>query len=416
MCAVAESASGGTDATNKHSLSMHRRQSRAKWQRRPSYTPAPGFAEVPSTFGDRVDVSILLQYFAASSSRPLSFAEGAASFIRDLVEQFRATTTLSFEVLVNSDSRHVRNGDARTLLGALASCGGFLLLSPNVGEAFAFNALARIARGEHLLLLQDDWTLHHPPNGDISMGWLTDSLRLFGRSLGVGLVGYDVGISKNTCIRPLNHSAFDPICKAIDSTIAWMGADRVPVGCGPTMQEETAAGGGRQGGGGQGGEARDTSGGGDGVGACQRGRWGRAHLLGAQRCVSMGPLLMRRSLFVHLGGFDERIFQRGKPASLLDCDLSARVWAKGLAVVLAAARPARGGASHSHYKPFTQRLDIASAAWTGMDQQHALHDFQPVAFPLTSQANRPPPAMLRSTTRRLRKVTWRARRYLLSKK
>ena len=97
--------------------------------------------------------------------------------------------------------------------------------------------------------------------------------------------------------------------------------DGVSVGCGPTVQAESD-------------EVAATKSAMGRPAKCRA--WaGAVHVLGSQRCVTMGPLLMRRSLFAHVGGFDERLFRRGRPASLLDCDLSARVWSAGLAVVLA---------------------------------------------------------------------------------
>ena len=55
----------------------------------------------------------------------------------------------------------------------------------------------------------------------------------------------------------------------------------------------------------------------------------------------MGPLMLPRALFAALGGFNESLSRRGAPSSLLDCELSARVWAAGRAVVTSAwgARP-----------------------------------------------------------------------------
>lgn len=66
------------------------------------------------------------------------------------------------------------------------------------------------------------------------------------------------------------------------------------------------------------------------------------------------------SLFAHLGGFDEFLFDRGRSSSLLDCELSARVWSKGLAVVLARVHTPTAQKIH---KPFIQRMDVQSAAW-----------------------------------------------------
>mmetsp|Transcript_34112 Transcript_34112/g.74886 ORF Transcript_34112/g.74886 Transcript_34112/m.74886 type:complete len:469 (-) Transcript_34112:310-1716(-) len=46
----------------------------------------------------------------------------------------------------------------------------------------------------------------------------------------------------------------------------------------------------------------------------------------------MGPLMISRPLFVGLGGFNETLSVRGRPSSLLDCDVSARAWQAGASV------------------------------------------------------------------------------------
>ena len=259
-------------------------------------------------------MSILMQYWGASQRRTIAYAEGTADFVRELCTRLDRSMP-STEVLVNSDSRHVRNGDTRVLLPALSTCAsGFLLLSPNLGEAHAFNALARMARGEHLLFVQDDWSLAADGRGALS--WLSDSFALLGAQHGVGLIGFDMGVHGMQC------------------TKHW-GTEQNETEGVPLMVSRAPAE-----------QAR-----------CQR-RWGKVSVLGAQRCVTMGPLLIRHSLFAHLGGYDERLFRRGEPASLLDCELSARVWSAGLAVVLA--RTTRG---HQR-RPFVQRPETLSNAWS----------------------------------------------------
>jgi hypothetical protein len=282
----------------------------AAWQRRLQYAPAPGWSALDTTLADRVDVSVLMQYWG--QGRSVEYAEGTARTLRDLAAHLRATTR-SFEILVNSDSRHVRHGDARTLLDALGGS-GFLLLSQNRGEAFALNALARFARGEHLLFVQDDWGVRFSADGPGTFGWLDDALALFGRGRAVGLVGLDEGVRRNTCVRPLPLAKQLAFCtKFPRPSTSYRGADGVHVGCGPTVQDETAS----------------------ADGATKPCRHGSGvERVSAQRCVTMGPLLMRRALFAHLGGFDESVFQKGRPSTLLDCELSARVWSANLAVVL----------------------------------------------------------------------------------
>ena len=51
-------------------------------------------------------------------------------------------------------------------------------------------------------------------------------------------------------------------------------------------------------------------------------------------CAAQGPLLVHRSRFLAIGGFNETLSSRGAPSSLLDCELSARIWRAGAAVVI----------------------------------------------------------------------------------
>ena len=174
--------------------------------------------------------------------------------------------------------------------------------------------------------MQDDWAVVG------ELGWLEDALPLFGQGQRVGLAGFDVGVRSNRCV---------DACRRYSRTHFVPGSRD---GCSPTQQDETESGGLMT-------AAMDRP-------ACMR-RWNRLRLVGAHPCVTMGPLLLRRSLFARLGGFDESIFERGQPSSLLDCDLSARVWAAGLAVVLLRVRMPDGRAA----KPFVQRSQSDSIAW-----------------------------------------------------
>ena len=107
-------------------------------------------------------------------------------------EKFRARALLQraqllgaairFEMLVNSDSRHVRHGDVATLLDAITPY-GFLTLSPNLGESRGYNMLAKIARGAVLMFVQDDWMLSEELSGS---GWLKDAFAVLGDILYVG--------------------------------------------------------------------------------------------------------------------------------------------------------------------------------------------------------------------------------------
>ena len=301
---------------------------------------------LPPTLSDTVEVSVLMQYWAARP-RTVDFAANAKQFIEQLTLCALASG-LSFEVLVNSDSRHVRGGDAATLVRALGPS-GFLVLSPNLGETRAYNVsllddrtrtrtpnpnpspgpdpnpgpdpgpdpdpnpnqmLARLARGQLLLLVQDDWRMAP------GCGWLSAALQLWpqweeavrrggGEHVGLGLLGFDEGVRGMACrtdAPSLQDETQTPTCH-------FRGERRRPDAArGAASTAEDVA---------------------------------RARNVQPVPCATMGPLMMPRALFAALGGFNESLSRRGEPSSLLDCELSARVWAAGRAVVTTAwgARP-----------------------------------------------------------------------------
>ena len=85
-----------------------------------------------------------------------------------------------WQVLVNSDSRHVRGGDAVHLVAALGEADS-LLLSPATHELRAYNRLAMgLSRGSFVIFVQDD-TRPPPPSagGLLDVRWLTRSVALF---------------------------------------------------------------------------------------------------------------------------------------------------------------------------------------------------------------------------------------------
>ena len=88
-------------------------------------------------------------------------------------------------MVVNSDSRHLRRGDAAELLGALGD-EDTLLLSPDTHELRAYNRLALIGRGALLVFLQDD---ADPPRPQTDLTWLAHSAVLFSRYAQVGAIG-----------------------------------------------------------------------------------------------------------------------------------------------------------------------------------------------------------------------------------
>ena len=90
------------------------------------------------------------------------------------------TRTRTWQVLVNSDSRHVRGGDAAYLVAALGEADS-LLLSPATHELRAYNRLALgLSRGSFVIFVQDD-TRPPPPSagGLLDVRWLTRSVALF---------------------------------------------------------------------------------------------------------------------------------------------------------------------------------------------------------------------------------------------
>ena len=170
--------------------------------------------------------------------------------------------------------------------------------------------LARLARGQLLLLVQDDWRMAP------GCGWLSAALQLWpqweeavrrggGEHVGLGLLGFDEGVRGMACrtdAPSLQDETQTPTCH-------FRGERRRPDAVrGAASTAEDVA---------------------------------RARNVQPVPCATMGPLMMPRALFAALGGFNESLSRRGEPSSLLDCELSARVWAAGRAVVTTAwgARP-----------------------------------------------------------------------------
>ena len=277
--------------------------------RRAAPPPADGrWPALPPTLSDTVELSVLMQYWAARL-RTVDFASNAKQFLEQLTLCALASG-LTFEVLVNSDSRHVRGGDAATLVRALGPS-GFLVLSPNLGETRAYNMLARLARGHLLLFVQDDWRMAP------GCGWLSAALQLWplweegvrrsgGEHVGLGLLGFDEGVRGMACRTDgptVQDETQTPTCHILGEPPTGPDAAR---GAASTAQDVA-----------------------------------RARNVQPVPCATMGPLMLPRALFAALGGFNESLSRRGAPSSLLDCELSARVWAAGRAVVTTAwgARP-----------------------------------------------------------------------------
>ena len=142
----------------------------------------------------RVDISFAVQYWGAGEG----WSERLAGWVAPMLPQLHlaaATAQLSAEVLVNSDSRHVRGGDAAYLVAALGEADS-LLLSPATHELRAYNRLAiGLSRGRFVIFVQDD-TRPPPPSagGLLDVRWLTRSLALFLRWPQVGSISLNAGL------------------------------------------------------------------------------------------------------------------------------------------------------------------------------------------------------------------------------
>ena len=216
---------------------------------------------------DRPLVSVIVQ----------SFADGGNA--QQLASRLHALPG-GVEIIVNDDSRRDHGEWLRWLNGANDA----VLSLPNEHEIRAYNRMARMARGEFLLLLQGDHCL------PLSGAWLQRALRLFERFPRLGLVGGQLGFDRV----PL---------RKIAEQISWGVAPSKPI----PMRVPRAAGGG---------------------GAAA----GEPFLFVAG--VNIGPLLFRREAFLRVGGFDEAFSCAAEPGIHLDTEISLQMWRHGYEVGL----------------------------------------------------------------------------------
>ena len=236
----------------------------------------------------RVDISFAVQYWGAGEG----WSERLAGWVAPMLPQLHlaaATAQLSAEVLVNSDSRHVRGGDAAYLVAALGEADS-LLLSPATHELRAYNRLAiGLSRGRFVIFVQDD-TRPPPPSagGLLDVRWLTRSLALFLRWPQVGSISLNAGLFfvSNYSEAQVGVQVMDDLPGAARQPACEAEGDRAP--------GEAAA--------------RMVPG------------------VEAIRCADVGPLLVRRAHFLEVGGFNESGTVRGEPGSVnVDCELQARL-------------------------------------------------------------------------------------------
>jgi len=167
----------------------------------------------------------------------------------------------------------------------------------------AYNRLARLSRGAFIVFLQDDSL---PPLPDGELTWLAHAASLFEKYVDVGVIGlsqalffvsgYDESKVGVQCLDDLPDRM--PVCRT--PLAGWRAAD--------------------------GNEAFDP----------RRfpGMIGQEIRVEAIRCADLGPVLVRTSIFLASGGFNESGTRRGEPGSVnVDCELQARLWLRGHATV-----------------------------------------------------------------------------------
>ncbi|KAL1525848.1 hypothetical protein AB1Y20_020682 [Prymnesium parvum] len=178
------------------------------------------------------------------------------------------------ELLANADSAV----DVARWVAALDGPADYLLLSPNVHEIRAYNRLARMARGEFLLVLQGDHCLPPTP------AWLHEGLEIFARLPRLAMLGGQMGFNQVPYRRVAENVSWGaPPCRAVPSQLS-VGGRGVPF--------------------------MFVSG------------------------VNIGPLLIRREAFLRVGGFDEAFSCAGQPGIQLDTELSLQLWRQGYQVGL----------------------------------------------------------------------------------
>ena len=259
---AAEAALADANALGDHLLQPRR----STWQ--PRRAPPCNL----TTHVERPRLSVLVQTFADGGN-----AQVLASRLHAL------DLAGGVEVLVNDDSGRDHGEWLRWLRGPNDA----VLSLPNVHEIRAYNRMARMARGDFLLLLQGDHCL--PPRGT----WLRRALALFERFPRLGLLGGQMG--------------FDTVpTRKIAEEVSW---GQTP--CKPIPTRVPMAG---------------SSTGGSSAAS------GEPFLFVAG--VNIGPLLVRRAAYLRVGGFDEAFSCPGEPGIQLDTELSLQMWRHGFQVGL----------------------------------------------------------------------------------
>lgn len=204
----------------------------------------------------------------------------------------------SLELIVNDDSGR----DHGAWLAALRGGSHTVLSLPNVHEIRAYNRMARLARGEFLLMLQGDFCMPSPVGA--SAPWLERALSLFERHPNLGMVGGLMG--------------FDQVpLRRVAENISWGTAPCAPIPTQSVSQSVASQS-----------VASRTAAAGGGRGDANSDAIPFRFVAG----VNIGPLLVRRSAFLRAGGFDEAFSCAGEPGIQLDLELSLQLWRLGYEV------------------------------------------------------------------------------------
>jgi len=257
-----------------------------------------------TSFVDRPRVSALIQAFGDATANA-----------RQLSERLHALP--SVEVLVNDDSGRDHAEWLRWLQGANDA----VLSSANVHEIRAYHRLARMARGDFLLLLQGDHCL--PARG---IAWLDEAIALFDRFPRLGLLGGQMGFDRVPTRKIAEKISWGvPPCEPIPTSAdvapanATANAAATAAATAALSAAATAA-------------AIATPSTGAAFTAVPAAMVTVPFMFVAG--VNIGPLLARREAFLRVGGFDEAFSCAGEPGIQLDTELSLQMWRHGYQVGL----------------------------------------------------------------------------------
>ena len=214
--------------------------------------------------------------------------EGGASWQPEQLVQRLHAVPLSIEILVNDDSMDDTASPAWRQW--LTGPHDFYLQSNNIHEIRAYNRLARFARGTFLVFLQGDYCLPTSP------AWLLQAVHLFNAfpelSLLGGASGYRSSMTDES--RGATKTAAQEYTRRKRAGM-WGASPYRPIASGYQAN-----------------------------GTVVPFAWIHA--------VSLGPLIVRRTSFSQVGGFDEALSSRGNPGIGLDESLSLQMWRAGLRV------------------------------------------------------------------------------------